>query len=307
MREEQRARQHRGPVTGADGITRARLESGHSRLLATLFGTARVTRCAWRKPATANWHPARAALSPPAGRPGPERAARCLDRAMPKAAHRVCPACESPTTGAEVDSARRVLLCDLCGAVTPFRLLPPLLFLTWASGAGKTTLYRQLDGRVPEAILIDAVLLWSVNPAHDDPASGYRDFRALILHLAERLAANGRPVLVEGTCTPDQYETLGERWYFSKTAYLAVVCEDETLRRRLAARPDWRRGRPDLEPMVQLNQAFRHQRLDPAPSLLDTTTRSVQECAAELHDWIRLQVADYARTHKAEEQAPRGA
>jgi chloramphenicol 3-O-phosphotransferase len=223
---------------------------------------------------------------------------------MQKAVHRVCPACESPTTGAEVDPARRVLLCDLCGAVTPFRLLPPLLFLTGASGAGKTTLYRQLVGRVPEAVLIDADLLWSVNPAHDDPASGYRAFRALILHLAERLAANGRPVLVEGTCTPDQYETLGERWYFSKTAYLAVVCEDETLRRRLAARPGWRRGRQDLEPMLQLNQAFRQQRLDPAPSLLDTTARSVEECAAELHDWIRLQVTDYASTDKPDEPAP---
>lgn len=226
---------------------------------------------------------------------------------MPKAVHRVCPACESPTTGAEVDSDKRVLVCDLCGAVTRFRLLPPLLFLTGASGAGKTTLYRQLVGRVSEAILIDADLLWSVNPAHDDPASDYRDFHALILHLAERLAANGRPVLVEGTCTPDQYETLGERWYFSKTAYLAVVCEDEALQRRLAARPDWRRGRQDLEPMVRLNQAFRHQSFDPAPALLDTTARSIEECATEVHDWIRLQVADWSSTDQPEEQAYPGA
>jgi hypothetical protein len=36
MREEQQAREHPGPVDGADGITRARLEAGHGRLLATL-------------------------------------------------------------------------------------------------------------------------------------------------------------------------------------------------------------------------------------------------------------------------------
>ena len=50
VREERQAREHPGPVEGADGITRARLETGHGRLLATMFGTVRVTRCAWRRP-----------------------------------------------------------------------------------------------------------------------------------------------------------------------------------------------------------------------------------------------------------------
>ena len=67
-REEQQAREQRAPATGPDGITRTRLETGHGRLLATLFGTVRVTRCAWRKPGAGNWCPADAALSLPAGR-----------------------------------------------------------------------------------------------------------------------------------------------------------------------------------------------------------------------------------------------
>jgi hypothetical protein len=67
-REEQQAREQRAPATGPDGITRTRLETGHGRLLATLFGTVRVTRCAWRKPGAGNWCPAGAALSLPAGR-----------------------------------------------------------------------------------------------------------------------------------------------------------------------------------------------------------------------------------------------
>jgi hypothetical protein len=67
-REEQQARQHRAPVTGTDQVTRTRLETGHSRLLATLFGTVTVTRCAWRKPGAANYCPADAALSLPASR-----------------------------------------------------------------------------------------------------------------------------------------------------------------------------------------------------------------------------------------------
>jgi hypothetical protein len=68
IREEQQARERPGPVDGADGITRTRLEAGHGRLLATLFGTVTVTRCAWRKPGAPDYLPADAALSLPAGR-----------------------------------------------------------------------------------------------------------------------------------------------------------------------------------------------------------------------------------------------
>jgi hypothetical protein len=67
-REQERARERRAPATGTDGITRSRLEAGHSRLLATMFGTVRVTRCAWRRPGAGNYCPADTALSLPAGR-----------------------------------------------------------------------------------------------------------------------------------------------------------------------------------------------------------------------------------------------
>jgi hypothetical protein len=68
LREEQQARKHPVPVQGADGIIRARMETGHGRKLATLFGTVTVTRCAWRKPGAPDYLPADAALSLPAGR-----------------------------------------------------------------------------------------------------------------------------------------------------------------------------------------------------------------------------------------------
>ena len=55
-------------MAGPDGITRTRLETGHGRLLATLFGTVQVTRCAWRRPGAGNLYPADAALSLPAPR-----------------------------------------------------------------------------------------------------------------------------------------------------------------------------------------------------------------------------------------------
>jgi hypothetical protein len=68
VREQEAARERGRAVMGADGITRSRLETGHRRLLATLFGTVQVTRCAWRRPGAGNLCPADAALSLPAPR-----------------------------------------------------------------------------------------------------------------------------------------------------------------------------------------------------------------------------------------------
>jgi hypothetical protein len=192
-----------------------------------------------------------------------------------------------------VDSVGRVLRCDLCNVSSPFRLLPPLLFVTGASGAGKSTLYQALVGDVREALLIDQDLLWSVNPAHNDPASGYREFRGLVLHMAERLAKNGLPVVVEGSCMPDQYESLGERWYFSKTAYIAVVCSDAELENRLRARRPWHDSWSQLDEMLAFNRHLREHGPSSTPviELLDTTGRSVADCAAELYGWIRREIA----------------
>lgn len=220
-------------------------------------------------------------------------AATCSDVPMVKAVHRICPACECPTSNAEVLPEPRTLVCDRCGAVTPIEPLAPLLFVTGSSGAGKTTLYRHLVGRVREAILIDQDLLWSVSPAHDDPASDYRAFRGLTLHLAERLALNGRPVVIEGTTVPDQIETLGERWYFSHTAYLAVVCDDQELRSRLAARPNWRSSRLDADRMIEANNSFRTVAFDPPMKVLDTTGRTIEDAAAELYGWILAETASW--------------
>jgi chloramphenicol 3-O-phosphotransferase len=215
---------------------------------------------------------------------------------MPQVVFRICPACAKPTTGASVVLEPRRFVCDLCATATPIEPLPPVLFVTGASGAGKSTLYEALLGRVEEALLMDQDLLWGLNPAHDDPESGYRGFRGLVLHLAERVARNGKPVVVEGSCMPDQYESLGERWYFAHTAYLAIVCSDGELVRRLQARPGWRDSAKNLDAMLDWNRRLRERDFDSSPviEVLDTTDRTVESCAAELHEWIRRRLVSPA-------------
>jgi hypothetical protein len=57
--------QRREEVTGADGITRTRVETGHWRQLMAVFGQVTVIRMADRAPGVENLHPAEAALSLP--------------------------------------------------------------------------------------------------------------------------------------------------------------------------------------------------------------------------------------------------
>ena len=53
------------PVTGADTVTRTRLETGHQRGLTTVFGQVTVTRIGYRAPGADNLYPADAALNLP--------------------------------------------------------------------------------------------------------------------------------------------------------------------------------------------------------------------------------------------------
>jgi hypothetical protein len=65
VREERAVRAHPAPVTGTDGVTRRAIETGHQRLLASIFGTVVVGRCAWRAQGQRNVYPADAALRLP--------------------------------------------------------------------------------------------------------------------------------------------------------------------------------------------------------------------------------------------------
>ncbi len=65
LREELAVAAHPAAVTGADGVTRRAVETGHQRLLATIFGTVTVGRCAWRAQGRRNVYPADAALRLP--------------------------------------------------------------------------------------------------------------------------------------------------------------------------------------------------------------------------------------------------
>ena len=71
-----------GGVDGPDGVRRGRVEDGHARSVATVFGRIRVCRLAYRAPRAANVHPLDEVLDLPAGLYSPGLARLCAQESV---------------------------------------------------------------------------------------------------------------------------------------------------------------------------------------------------------------------------------
>lgn len=178
-------------------------------------------------------------------------------------------------------------VCLHCGHRHRFVQLP-LFIVTGASGVGKSTVCLELAARLPECVCLDCDIFWRQEFA--TPEDDYRGFRNLCLRAAKNIEQNGRPVALFGSAIPQQYEACSERRYFSKTHYLAMVCEEETLIERLKSRPEWRKSgdTETLQTMVRFNRWFFENApsTQPPMTLLDTTALSVEQSVERVTDWI---------------------
>ncbi|WP_425824790.1 hypothetical protein [Streptomyces fractus] len=139
-REREAAAAHRPQVLGPDGLPRPRLETGHNRLLATVFGTVTVSRCAWRRLEASNVHPADGVLSLPRGRHS----------------HGLARLAVLEATRVSYDAAREAIL-RRCGPVLGKRQLAGLLV---SAAADIDTFY---DTRIIEPCTPSTVLVLSVD------------------------------------------------------------------------------------------------------------------------------------------------
>lgn len=205
----------------------------------------------------------------------------------------VCYNCGEYRADKVIDPRGPYAICPACGHPHPFRRLP-LLIVSGASGAGKSTVLRRLLGRVEGAVLLEGDILW--RPEFDRPEEGYRDFFETWLRVAKNISQAGRPVALfnAGLGVPENVEGCVERRYFGEVHYLALVCEDGVLRQRLRARPDWREsGAPEwVEEQVRFNHWFKEEGPQHGVELLDTTTATVEETAEAVAAWIRDRVEE---------------
>ncbi len=187
----------------------------------------------------------------------------------------------------QIDPAGPAAICPHCGHSHPFRQLP-LFVLTGASGAGKSVICRELAAQMTDCVFLEVDIFW--RPEFNTPEDEYRAFRDLCLRTAKNVGQAGRPVVLCGSAIPAQYEACPERRYFAEVHYLALVCEEDELVKRLQARPSWRHtSSPDvLADMTAFNRWFieRGAHTSPPITLLDNTDLSVGACVDGVRHWI---------------------
>lgn len=175
-------------------------------------------------------------------------------------------------------------VCPDCGYAHPFLQLP-LLVVSGASAAGKTAICRRLTGRVTDAVLLDADILW--RPEFNQPQNDYRDFYETWLSICKNIAQSGRPVVLfnAGAGVSSNLEPCVERRYISHIRTLAQVCADDILIERLKARPTWR-GATDssnLDGQIAFNRWVKE---SSGVDLIDTSQQTEETTAGQVADWI---------------------
>ena len=108
------------------------------------------------------------------------------------------------------------------------------------------------------------------------------------------LSQSGRPVVLfgAGAGVPENLETRIERRYFSEIHYLALICSDETLSKRLGQRPGWRGTHEPayVEEHIRFNHWFKSYNSQPVIKLVDTTNVPLAETAQQVVSWIHERI-----------------
>lgn len=160
--------------------------------------------------------------------------------------------------------------------------------ITGPSGGGKTTACLALAAQTNDFVVLDSDILYS--DEFNEPET-YRRYREMWLRVCKNISQAGKPVMLCGSCVPEQFEQCVERRYFSDIHYLALVCEDEVLASRLRHRPAWRGSSEDeyIQSHLDYNRWLKVNAptTEPPITLLDTTNITLDETVEAILRWAR--------------------
>jgi len=189
----------------------------------------------------------------------------------------------------EVNINGKFAICPFCGYKNKF-IPMPLFIVAGASGTGKSTVLKELFGKMDNVVLIETDIIWQEE--FNKPENNYRKFFETWLRLAKNISQAGRPVVLfgAGLGVPENIEPCIERRYFSNIFYLSLYCSDNELENRLKNRPQWRNcsSVEFIEKQKEFNNWFKQYEKGRKPEidLIDTTNKKLDETVENVKHWI---------------------
>lgn len=160
----------------------------------------------------------------------------------------------------------------------------PLYIVTGASGTGKTAVVPHLRPLLPDWDVFETDILW-------DSGDNWEIVKCNWLRIAHSVAQSGRRTLLCGTILPEHIAKCDHFPLFTAVHSLALICNENILRARLEARPEWRSCNLDfIDGQISLNQwlsANAFAAFTPPLSLCDTTQQAIEETARHIRDWTQ--------------------
>jgi broad-specificity NMP kinase/DNA-directed RNA polymerase subunit RPC12/RpoP len=208
----------------------------------------------------------------------------------------ICFKCGENNAEKTVDINGKYAICPVCGYKNQF-IPMPLFIVAGASGTGKSTVLKELFGKMDNVILLESDIIWQEE--FNKPENNYRQFMETWLRLAKNISQSGRPVVLfgAGLGVPENIEPCIERRYFSKIFYLSLYCSDNELENRLKNRPRWRNCYSEefIEKQKEFNNWFKQYGKEKKPEidLIDTTNLKLDESVEKVKYWINEKYAEW--------------
>jgi guanylate kinase len=209
----------------------------------------------------------------------------------------ICFKCGENNAEKTVDIKAQYAICPICGYKNQF-ITMPLFIVAGASGTGKTTILKELFGKLDKVILLESDIIWQEE--FNKPENNYKQFFETWLRLAKNISQSGRPVVLfgAGLGVPDNIESCIERRYFSNIFYLSLYCSDNELENRLKNRPRWRNCYSEefIEKQIEFNNWFKQYGKEKKPEieLIDTTNSTLDESVEKVKYWINEKYAEWS-------------
>lgn len=161
----------------------------------------------------------------------------------------------------------------------------PLFIITGASCVGKSTMSEVLFQNETDYIVMESDLIW--NDIYSTPEDNYHAYRELWLRVCANISQIEKPIVLCGCAIPKQFEGCKARSLFTDIYYIALVCEDEQLGRRMRIG----RGVTDenwVESSIGFNRWLKENANQTRPNitLLDNPVLTPEESAEIADSWI---------------------